>query len=185
MYLPFREKHHYLNNGTKIKRNCEKTKKRLNNIIRYGKILHFPVESESTQSLCLRMREEDKLAEQDFGMETDGLKIRNAVGITLVDIASLESTQSLISIIFLQQSSTGKRLSAEILECPDIHLTAPGNQLFRTQRETSTMFIVSKMYLALASFRRMPIVLFPPGEYHTLPIFRSVMTDRPFGNLAA
>ena len=85
----------------KIERNCEKTKKRLNNIIRYGKILHFPIESESTQSLYLRMREEDKLTEQDFGMKTDGLKIRNAVGITLVDIASLESTQSLISIIFL------------------------------------------------------------------------------------
>lgn len=90
-----------MNNGTKIERNCEKTKKRLNNIIRYGKILHFPIESESTQSLCLRMRENDKLTEQDFGMETDGLKIRNAVSITLVYIASLESTQSLISIIFL------------------------------------------------------------------------------------
>ena len=86
-------------------------------------------------------------------MKTDGLEIRQAVGITLVDIASLESTQSLISIIFLQQSSAGKWLSTEILECPDIHLTAPGNHLFRTQRETSTMFIVSENISCIGIFQ--------------------------------
>ena len=51
------------------------------------------------------MSQDDKLSEQQLGMETRKLEIRHRGGIHLIDIAPVEGGKSLVTVIFLDRKS--------------------------------------------------------------------------------
>ena len=76
------------------------------------------------------------------GCETRKLEIRYRRGIYLIDITPVEGSKSLVAVIFLKQLSPSTRGTTEILERPYIHLFSLRQDLLRTHRQTSAVFIV-------------------------------------------
>ena len=75
-------------------------------------------------------------------METRKLEIRYRRGIYLIDITPAEGSKSLVAVIFLKQLSLRQRGTTEILERPYIYLLSLRQDLLRTHRQTSAVFIV-------------------------------------------